>query len=111
MTIHQCMDAVFQKLSLVYGRDFTARYEGLDMRDVKEDWAFELSGFEKNPSAFGYALRNLPISKPPNVFEFRVILLRAPAAPAPRLEAPRGNPEVAHKAIAEARALLTRMRT
>lgn len=106
--IHTLMDVVFTKLSLAYGRDFTGRWEGLNMADVKADWAHEMSGYERNPEAIKFALQNLP-PRAPNVFEFRSICQRAPEAPLPRLEAPAANPEIARKAIAEARALLTRL--
>lgn len=106
--IHEIVDVIFTKLSLVYGRDFTGRWEGLDLQDVKNDWAHELSGFENAPHAIKYALQNLPANKPPTVFEFRNIAQRAPAQARPRLEAPAANPEVAKKALAEARAILRR---
>ena len=109
--LRESIDVIFKKLSLVYGRDFMARYEGLDLNEVKSDWAFELRGYEKSPHAIAYALRNLPAERPPTVFQFRAIAQRAPEPPRPRLEAPQANPEVAHKAIAEARALLTRLKS
>jgi len=102
------IDVIFTKLSLAYGRDFTGRWEGIDMQDVKNDWAHELSGFERAPQAIKYALQNLPTDKPPTVFQFRAIAQRAPAAETPRLAAPLANPEVMRKALREARALLTR---
>ena len=102
------IDQIFTKLSLAYGRDFTGRWEGLDMLDVKSDWAHELDGFEKNPQAIKYALQNLPASKPPTVFEFRAIALRAPETPLQQLEAPLANPEVVRAALRAARAALTK---
>lgn len=86
------VDALFTKLTLAYGRDFLGRWEGIDVSDVKTDWGHELAGFEKHPEAIAFALANLPI-KPPTVLEFRALCRRAPAPDAPRLEAPRANPE------------------
>lgn len=106
--IQTLVDVVFKKLSLVYGRDFTGRWEGLDLVDVKSDWCHELAGFEKHPYAIKYALQNLP-QKPPTVLEFRAIARRAPEPDKPLLESPKANPEIAHKAIAEARRLLNRL--
>ena len=106
--IHFLVDLVFTKLALVYGRDFTSKWEGLDMQEVKNDWAYELKRFENRPDAIGYALRNLP-AKPPNVLEFRVIVNRAPDPPVLRIEPSRPNPEAVKKALMAARAALTKM--
>ena len=62
-TIEQLVDVIFTKLNLTYGRDFSSRWEGIDMQDVKNDWAHELAGCEKNPQSIKYALQNLPHSK------------------------------------------------
>ena len=58
------VDKIFQKLTLVYGRDFLGRWEGVPLEEVKDDWAHELSGYENAPAAISYALQNLP-PKPP----------------------------------------------
>ena len=108
--IEDLIDIVFKKLSLRYGRDFTGKWEGIDLADVKSDWAIEMSGFERAPHSVLYALSNLPESKAPNVAEFRAIARRAPAVQVAQLEAPRANPAVVSKALAEARALLQRAR-
>ena len=100
-------DKIFQKLTLAYGRDFTGRWEGIPLIEVKSDWAHELAGYQDAPHAISYALQNLPV-KPPTVYEFRAICQRAQTPPAPRLNAPMADPAVVRKAIAEARALLTR---
>jgi hypothetical protein len=81
------VDRIFAKLSITYGRDFTARWEGLDARDIKEDWRCELDGFERFPHAIAYALKHLP-EKPPTVLEFRALCRQAPEEPAPRLDPP-----------------------
>ena len=82
------VDRIFTKLSLVYGRDFLSRWEGLELDDVKADWAHELSGMAVRPDRIKYALEHLPASKPPTVLEFRAICMQAqfdelPALPAP----------------------------
>ena len=106
--IVQLVDIVFKKLSLVYGRDFLGRWEGIDLTDVKSDWAHELSGYEGNPAAIKYALQNLP-NKAPTVLEFRSICQRAPDAPiAGHLDAPKANPEIVRKALEAARTALTK---
>ena len=84
------VDVLFTKLSLVYGRDFFGRWEGLDLDAVKADWAHELAGFAHHREAIVYGLAHLP-PKPPTVLEFRAICRMAPAPATPRLEAPVAN--------------------
>jgi hypothetical protein len=110
-TIFDLVEVVWKKMSLVYGRDFLSRWEGLDLDEVKADWAHELGGFEKNPMAIHYGLMNLPISKPLNVYEFREICRRAPGPrPAALLDQPRANPEIVRRSLEQARAALTKAR-
>ena len=86
------VERIFAKLTLAYGRDFLGRWEGVDLADVKTDWAHELEGFGAHPEAIAYALANLP-PRAPTVIEFRAVARRAPAPEAPRLEAPKADPE------------------
>lgn len=72
------VEKIFRKLALAYGRDFLARWEGVDLNDVKTDWAHELAGFESAPECIAYALANLPMSRAPNVYEFRDVCRSAP---------------------------------
>lgn len=65
------IDQIFSKLTLIYGRDFASRWEGMNISDVKADWAHELDGLDRSPQRIAYALKNLPTSKPPTVLEFR----------------------------------------
>ncbi|MCK6414734.1 MAG: hypothetical protein L6Q63_04125 [Giesbergeria sp.] len=90
------VEKIFAKLALAYGRDFLARWEGLEIADVKDDWARELAGFAQHPDAIAYALAHLP-ARAPTVIEFRAIARQAPAAPVPRLPAP-----AADRALVEA---------
>ena len=72
------VDRIFEKLALVYGRDFLGRWDGLDMGAVKADWARELGRFANAPDSIRFALDNLPVSKPPTVLEFKHLCNRAP---------------------------------
>ena len=74
------VDKIFTKLTLVYGRDFSSRWEGMNIADVKVDWAHELSGFQDNGKAIAHALQNLPAAKPPTVLEFRALAQKCPSA-------------------------------
>ncbi len=94
------VDMIFTKMTLVYGRDFLGRWEGLNLADVKTDWAHELGGFEPHPEAIAYALQNLTPGKPPTVLEFRAIALKAPLPqwqelPAPTLSGQKLTVEIA----------------
>ena len=73
------VDQIFSKLTLIYGRDFSSRWEGMNISDVKADWAHELDGLDKSPQRIAYALKNLPVSKPPTVLEFRATAWKMPA--------------------------------
>ena len=73
------VDHIFSKLTLIYGRDFSGRWEGMNIADVKADWAHELDGLDKSPKRIAYALKNLPTSKPPTVLEFRATVWKMPA--------------------------------
>jgi hypothetical protein len=72
------VDKIFAKLTLLYGRDFLGRWEGVEIVDVKTDWGHELSGFQDHPDAIAYALKNLPEGKPPTVLQFRALARQVP---------------------------------
>jgi hypothetical protein len=65
------VDRIFERLTVVYGHQFLARWDGLELTEVKANWAYELRGFAQNPSALWYGLEHLPAAKPPTVLEFR----------------------------------------
>ena len=65
------VEQIFGKLAIRYGRQFLGRWEGVDMADVRADWAVQLGGFRARPDCIAYALGKLPIDKPPTVGEFR----------------------------------------
>lgn len=82
------IDKIFEKLTVIYGRDFHGRWEGIDPKAVKADWALELAGLLRNPQAIAYALEHLPPARPPTVLEFREIARKAPRQPCTELPAP-----------------------
>lgn len=93
MSISQAwVDSIFQKLVLVYGRDFIGRWEGLSLADVKDDWRRELAGFENWPAAIAHALANLPPAKPPTALEFRDLARKAPRKHVPALPNAKASP-------------------
>ena len=84
------VDAIFDRLSVRYGRSFLDRWSGLDMAAVKQDWAVQLAGLQDRPEAIKHALENLPTDFPPTVGQFRDVCSRAPqyakALPAPQAD-------------------------
>jgi len=95
------VDRIFEKLTIVYGRDFMDRWRGLSIADVKTDWAHELAGFERWPEAIKFALQSMPPDKPPTVLQFREICRKAPAKVLPQLPEPKADPDRLNKAIAD----------
>lgn len=87
------VDRIFEKLVLVYGQPFLARWRDIKLDAVKVDWATELAGFENAPNAIAYALQNLPDGRPPTVLDFRAICRAAPAMEVAKLPAPAADPE------------------
>lgn len=95
------VEKVFRKLTVVYGRDFMARWEGQEISDVIEDWAEELSGFVNWPEAIAWALKNLPDSKPPTVLEFRALCFKAPKPERLALPEPVADPAFAKQVLGQ----------
>lgn len=93
------VDRIFEKLTLLYGREFVGRWSGAELEQVKADWAHELAGFQAHPWAIAYALQHAPADRPPTVLQFRALARQAPPPPTPRLEAPPPNRERAAEAL------------
>lgn len=102
------VDVIFTKCSLVYGRDFMARWEGLDEQEVKADWQRELGGLLGNPQAIRHALEHLPADKPPNVLQFRLLCVNRTPPAALALPPPEATPE--RKAAVRERLMQARLR-
>ena len=88
------VDKIFTKLTLVYGRDFLSRWEGIAIADVKTDWAHELSGFENWPEGIAHALQHLPSTKTPTVYEFRDLAHKCERAKHIELPSPKADPAI-----------------
>ena len=105
------VERIFKKLSLLYGREFLAMYEGLDIEEVKQDWAEELGRFAEWPQALQFALEKAPAKWPPKVREFAEIADCAPRPKPPALPPPPRKPlsPQAKEAIAKLRVLARQM--
>ena len=88
------VDKIFTKLTLVYGRDFLSRWEGIAIADVKTDWAHELSGFENWPEGIAHALQHLPSTKPPTVYEFRDLAYKCERTKVVAIPSPKADPAI-----------------
>ena len=66
----QWVERIFHKLTLIYGRDFTRRWDGMPLEEVKQDWAEELGRFAGQGEAIRYALEHVPDDRPPTVRAF-----------------------------------------
>jgi hypothetical protein len=97
----QWTDKIFAKLSLIYGREFTGRWEGMNICDVKSDWSHELDGYEKRPKAISWALQNLPHDRPPTVLEFRRLCNTLPQEATVFIDAPKADPQRVKAAMAK----------
>lgn len=115
------VDRIFEKLTLVYGQAFMARWRDVDLNAVKSDWAHELAGFaprdgevgsgRAGAAAIAYALANLDPLAPPNVLQFRALARRAPAPELPRLPEPKADPERVADELAKLKPISESMRT
>lgn len=93
------IDRIFTKLSLRYGTQFMRKYEGLEIQDVKAEWADELSGFGERADAVRYAFDHLPADQPPNIMQFKALCNSAPRPEQPMLPAPKADQAIAAAAI------------
>jgi hypothetical protein len=73
------VDALFDRLTLRYGHAFLARWDGLALDAVKDDWARELAGYADRPEAIEHALGLLDPDEPPTAARFRDLCGTAPA--------------------------------
>lgn len=87
------VEKIFSKLTITYGRDFINRWEGLELADVKTDWAHELAGFADWPEGIAHALSTLPPDRPPTVLQFRELAYKAPKPVRQGLPEPTAKPE------------------
>ena len=70
------IDALFARLTGLYGNRFTNMWAAIDAKLVRQTWAQELAGV--TPSAIKYALENLPDEFPPTALQFKKICFMRP---------------------------------
>lgn len=69
------IEALFNKMTVVYGSDWNKKWEGMPLHEIKGAWAAELSGF--TVEQVKHALENLP-ERPPNLIQFKALCQHAP---------------------------------
>jgi hypothetical protein len=98
------VEKIFRKLSATYGAAFQRQYDGVDLADVKANWAHELAVFQQAPDAIAYGLDHLPADhRPPTVLQFRDLCRRPTehATSTLKLPLPKPDPVIA-RAIRDA---------
>jgi hypothetical protein len=74
----ELIDQIFATLTLTYGAEFLARWDGIDIKTVKAHWAHQLGHLRAKRAVIYYALNNLPVDRSPTVLQFRLLCTRAP---------------------------------
>jgi hypothetical protein len=69
------IDALFDKMFMVYGSEWAKKWDGRPIQETKGAWAAELSGFKVEQ--IKHALDNLP-ERPPNLIQFKALCQHAP---------------------------------
>ena len=69
------IDALFDKMFLVYGSEWLKKWDGRPLTETKGAWAAELTGFTVDQ--IKYALDMLP-ERPPNLIQFKSLCRNAP---------------------------------
>jgi hypothetical protein len=69
------IDALFNKMTVVYGNEWTKKWEGMPIEETKGAWASELRGF--TVEQVKHALEKLP-ERPPNLIQFKALCQHAP---------------------------------
>lgn len=75
--LSHAIDRLFDRLTAVYGSEFTGRFAGMEPAAVKKAWAHELSSFTHDLESVAWALDHLP-EKAPNAIQFRNLCRTAP---------------------------------
>lgn len=73
------INALFARLTGVYGNRFTNMWANIDVNLVRQTWATELAGV--TPEGIKHALAHLPEDFPPTVLQFRKACLTRPESP------------------------------
>lgn len=88
----EVVDALFNRLSAIYGARFHRQHDAASLDTTKRIWAQELAGI--SPAGIRYAMANLPSDYPPNPLQIRALAANRPpdtlSLPPPRQQSPAG---------------------
>ena len=90
------IDALFARLTGLYGNRFTNMWTGIDANLVRTTWATELAGMQ--PASIKYALEHLPAEFPPSALQFKELCYQKPSTETPALT----NSTPAHPSVRKA---------
>lgn len=79
----KAIEWIFARMLVRYGTTWSAKWAGVDMAAVAQDWALELENIQ--PYALKYAMGFLPLDFPPTAGQFKAICCRAPDRTAPAI--------------------------
>ena len=102
----EMIDSLFARLQVRYGSSWSNKWAGIDLADVKDDWAQVLAGYAQSTESIFHGLDCLPTDTPPNAMQFALLCRGAPKFQPLRLDAPEATPA----RRAEIAALLERTR-
>lgn len=90
------VNEIFSTMSVTYGAAWAQMWIGMDFDEVVRKWSEELGFLIDRPDCILHALSHLPVDKPPNILQFKVICLGAPApATQPQLPSmPPAKPDI-----------------
>jgi hypothetical protein len=75
--LQHAVDRLFARMTAIYGREFSGKFDGTTPEAVKAAWAHELRFFERQLDSVAWAIEHLP-EKCPNAVQFRNLCNNAP---------------------------------
>ena len=84
--------SLFARLQVRYGSSWLNKWAGIDLADVRADWAQVLAGYSQSPDAIFHGLDCLPTDSPPNAMQFALLCRGAPRSQSALIEGPAPTP-------------------
>lgn len=94
------IDRLFDRLSMIYGAEFTNKWAQLDVVELKSFWAHELGFYAEHLECIKWALENLP-DRCPNLIQFKALCKLAPRPEHKKLDYSKADAEVVDKELAK----------